>query len=53
MKITKKMKKKTQGMNHATQKAVQTGERNPVYQMQPPFKKIVKGVPYVNVSNFV
>lgn len=53
MKITKRMKKKANGMNHATEKAFKAGARNPVFQMQFPFMKMTKGVPYVNVNNFV
>lgn len=59
MKITKKMYKKTNGMNAITKKHFTDGYKRPVYQDKAPlgnlpmFVKVRKGTPYVNKENFI
>jgi hypothetical protein len=52
MKMTKSMRKKTNGMNKATLEAFEAGAKHPLYQQEFPFLKLTKGIPYVNVNNF-
>tara|TARA_B110000902_G_C13967973_1_gene460065 strand:+ start:346 stop:525 length:180 start_codon:yes stop_codon:yes gene_type:complete len=58
MKITKKMRKKTNGMNAITKQHFADGFRNPHFRdiapegSLPNFVKVLKGIPYVNAANF-
>jgi hypothetical protein len=64
MRVTKKMRKKAEGMNAITQQHYNDGSQPPIYSggnwtVNPsgkdvaPHSKIGKGTPYVNINNFV
>ena len=63
MKITKRMRKKLNGMNSATKMHFKVGFRPPVFSGEngsvnergaliPPYTKMLGGTPYVNPNNF-
>lgn len=59
MRVTKKMRKKANGMNYATRRALSESLRGRAFMLAPRTGNLMKGkyalgkIPYVNVDNFV